>query len=212
MVPEEVKARLHRREHLVDLGLAGVRAATSGKGAEGLGSFVRHEDIDVTEHLARLDFLADEVSSLVGELGGLRAAFPRMRKIGGARLVPCRRERPAEPGNTHSHAAVGRVFRPGDFDGGAVGDVMKIRRQITGCDGVEVVVVAVNPVDRRGEGLVAAYVVGDVADAEPDRDFRMSPDDVARRVERAMDVAEGPDFQTIACSSAKGRASRLCPR
>jgi hypothetical protein len=42
---------------------------------------------------------------------------------------------------------------------------MKVRRQIAGGDGVEVVVVAVNPVDRRTERFVAPVFVGDVADA-----------------------------------------------
>ena len=66
---------------------------------------------------------------------------------------------------------------------------MEIRRQIAGGDGVEVVVVAVDPVDASAERLVAAGFVGDVADAEPERDLGMARDDRARGVERAVDVA-----------------------
>jgi hypothetical protein len=66
---------------------------------------------------------------------------------------------------------------------------MKILGQIAGRDRVEVVVVAVDPVDGSAEAFVAAFVGGDVADAQPERDFRMPRDDRARRVERAVDVA-----------------------
>jgi hypothetical protein len=66
---------------------------------------------------------------------------------------------------------------------------MKIRGQIAGGDGVEVVVVAVNPVDAGARGFVASLFVGDVADAEPERDLGMPRDDRPGRVERAVDVA-----------------------
>src|SRR6187399_279003 len=104
-----------------------------------------------------------------------------MWKISCACVVPRRRKRPAEPGDAQ---------RRGYVDRGAVGDVMKARRQVTGGDGVEVVVVAVDPVDGSPEGLIPALLIGDVADAEPDCDLGVAPDDVARRVERAVDVAE----------------------
>jgi hypothetical protein len=45
---------------------------------------------------------------------------------------------------------------------------MKVGRQIAGRDGVEVVIVAVNPVDAGPERFVPAVVGGDVADAEPE--------------------------------------------
>jgi hypothetical protein len=66
---------------------------------------------------------------------------------------------------------------------------MQVRRQIAGRDGVEVVVVAVYPVDTAAERLIAPGVVGDVADAEPDRNLGMARDDGPRRGERAVDVA-----------------------
>jgi hypothetical protein len=74
---------------------------------------------------------------------------------------------------------------------------MKIGREIAGGDGVEVVVVAVNPVDGRADGFVAAACpersrggVGcEVPDAEPERDVGAARDDLSRRVERAVDVA-----------------------
>ena len=67
---------------------------------------------------------------------------------------------------------------------------MEIRRQIAGGDGVEVVVVAVNPVDAGAERLVASGLVSDVADAQPERNLGMPRDDRPRGVERAVDVAE----------------------
>jgi hypothetical protein len=67
---------------------------------------------------------------------------------------------------------------------------MQIRREIGRGDGVEVVVVAVNPVDVRAERLVSAPIVGDIADAQPDGDVGMFRDDRPGRVERAVNVAE----------------------
>jgi hypothetical protein len=75
-----------------------------------------------------------------------------------------------------------------DFDERPVVDVMQILRQLTR-DRVEVVVVAVNPVDPRAERFVPPLFVGNVADAEPERDVGMTRDDLPRRVERAVDVA-----------------------
>ena len=66
---------------------------------------------------------------------------------------------------------------------------MQIRRQRAGGDGVEVVVVAVNPVDRGAERFVAPIAGGDVADAEPERHLGMARDDGARGVEGAVNVA-----------------------
>jgi hypothetical protein len=66
---------------------------------------------------------------------------------------------------------------------------MERRRQIAGGDGVEVVVVAVNPVDAGAERFVASGIVGDVADADPERNLGVARDDGARRLERAVDVA-----------------------
>jgi hypothetical protein len=66
---------------------------------------------------------------------------------------------------------------------------MEIGRQIARGDGVEVVVVAVNPVDRRADRFVASLFVGDVPDTKPERNGGMACDDVSRRVERTVDVA-----------------------
>jgi hypothetical protein len=80
-----------------------------------------------------------------------------------------------------------------DFDERPVVDVKEVLRQVVSRDGVEVVVVAVNPVDPGAERLVPALLVGDVADAEPERDLRVPRHDRARGVERAVDVAEGAE-------------------
>jgi hypothetical protein len=82
-----------------------------------------------------------------------------------------------------------RAFRPGHLHKGPVGYVMKVRREITRGDGVEVVVVAVDPVDRSAERFVTSLFVGDVADAEPERNLGMERDDRPGGVERAVDVA-----------------------
>jgi hypothetical protein len=66
---------------------------------------------------------------------------------------------------------------------------MQIGWQIAGRDRVEVVVVAVDPVDGPAKRLVPSSVGRDVADAQPERDLGMPRDDRSRGVERAVDVA-----------------------
>jgi hypothetical protein len=66
---------------------------------------------------------------------------------------------------------------------------MEAVRKIARGDGVEVVVVAVDPVDRRAERFVTSVFVGDVADAQPERNLGMARDDRPGGVERAVDVA-----------------------
>jgi hypothetical protein len=70
---------------------------------------------------------------------------------------------------------------------------MEIRGQVAGGDGVEVVVVAVNPVDRGAGGLVAPVLSGEVSDAQPERNLGMPRDDRPRGVERAVNVAQDPE-------------------
>ena len=67
---------------------------------------------------------------------------------------------------------------------------MQIGRQVAGRDRVEVVVVAVNPVDRRADGFVAAALVSDVAYAQPEWNLAVARDDRPRTVERAVNVSE----------------------
>jgi hypothetical protein len=67
--------------------------------------------------------------------------------------------------------------------------VVKVRRQIAGRNRVEIVVVAVDPVDRHAERFVMSLLVGDVADAQPERNLGMARDDRPGGVERAVDVA-----------------------
>jgi hypothetical protein len=97
---------------------------------------------------------------------------------------------------------VGRSFSSGgiNLDRCAVVDVMQIGWQAAGRDRVEVVVVALDPVDRRAERLVAALIVGDVADAQPERNLGMARDDTARRIERAVDVAESAETYLLTCA------------
>jgi hypothetical protein len=66
---------------------------------------------------------------------------------------------------------------------------MKIRREIARGNRIEIVVVAVDPVDRRAERFVPSLFVGDVADAQPERNLGMARDNRPRGIERAVDVA-----------------------
>src|SRR4051812_46837026 len=74
---------------------------------------------------------------------------------------------------------------------------MQVRRQIAGSDGVEVVVVAVDPVDRTAQRLVEPRVGGDVADAQPERHVRMARDNAASGQEIAVHVAKRPEKHSI---------------
>jgi hypothetical protein len=70
---------------------------------------------------------------------------------------------------------------------------MKIRREISRGAGVEVVVVAVDPVEAGAERFVTSVFVGDVADAEPERNLGVPRHNGPRGVECAMDVAQDPE-------------------
>jgi hypothetical protein len=122
-----------------------------------------------------------------------------MRERGGRRLVPGRREGPADAGHP----------KAGEIDRGAVVDVMKVGRQIAGRDRVEVVVVAVNPVDRRAERFVSAAGVGDVPDAEPERNLGMVRDDGPRRVECAVNVPERADYFVVCAGTSRSALSQM---
>ena len=66
---------------------------------------------------------------------------------------------------------------------------MQIRREIARGDGVDIVVVAVDPVDRRADGFVESRISRQVPDREPERDLGMPRNDRLRGGERAVDVA-----------------------
>jgi hypothetical protein len=191
---EQMQARLHGGKDLVDLSLACIRSAAVGKRTERFRRLMCHEDVDVAQALAAFRLFTHEVASFVRQLRGFGAALLRMRQIGSGRLVPRRRERAAE--SADAQRAAGNV----EIDRRRVGDVMKIRRQIAGGNGVEVVVVAVDPVDGRAEWFVAARLVGDVADAQPEGDFGVARDDPAGGGEVAMDVAERAEGYLVVCA------------
>jgi hypothetical protein len=73
--------------------------------------------------------------------------------------------------------------------GGAVRNVAQVWRQTAQGNRVEIVVVAVNPVDRRAERRVVAVFGGDVTNAEPAPDLGMRRDDAAGVGKGAVDVA-----------------------
>jgi hypothetical protein len=72
---------------------------------------------------------------------------------------------------------------------------MKVGRQIAVRNRIEGVVIAVDPVNRRAEGLVAASLIRDVADAQPERNVGVPGDDGASGAERAVDVAESAELR-----------------
>ena len=197
MMTEQVQPRLHRCENGVDLRLPRVGSASVRKWAEGLRGFVREQDVDrVAQRRETVDFLMNEMTTLVRELGRLGTPLLRMRKISGRRFVPRRRERSPEPRDLNDRLTFVR-----DLDERPVVDVDQILGQRARGDRVEVVVVAVNPVDRRAERVVRARLGRDVADAQPEGNLRMRRDDPARRVERAVDVSERPYLGDAGTSS-----------
>jgi hypothetical protein len=166
VVAEQVQARLHRGEDLVDLRLPRV-GPRPRETTERLRRFVRQKTSTSRSRL-QASTSRGRSARFVRELGRLRGALLRVRQIRGRVSYHVGANVPPEPGDA---AACGQVDleRPLRCD--------EIRRQIARRDGVEVVVVAVNPVDRRAERLVAAVLVGDVADAQPERDVGMARDD-----------------------------------
>src|SRR5262245_19373394 len=63
VVPEEMKARMHRRQHFVDNGFPGVDPLTGR--VEGARRFVREKHVDAGQRLACQHFFAHEVTALV---------------------------------------------------------------------------------------------------------------------------------------------------
>ena len=186
MMPEQVQAGLHGREYFVDLGFAGVRPASAGKRPERPRRFVAQEDVHAAEPRTRADLLADEVSAFVCELGRLHRVLLRVRQLRGARLVPRRRERASQAGDDEGLTAVAVAE---DLDRRPIRNMMQIRREIARGYGVEVVVVAVNPVDGRAGGFIAAICGRQVPYAQPERDLAVPLDDRSRGRECAVDVA-----------------------
>jgi hypothetical protein len=94
---------------------------------------------------------------------------------------------------------------------------MEIGRQIARSDRVEIVVVPVDPVDRRTKRFVASLFIGDIADAQPERNLRMAPDDAPGGLERPVDVAKRPEdleiweFGNLEISLARATARALKP-
>ena len=189
MMPEQVQSRPHRGKDFVDLRLPGIGASPARKRPKRLGRFMGQQDIDVAQPFTGLDFFAHEVPALVVP----DAWATRCRKTPGygrrelrsRRLVPRRRERPAQTHDLHDGLSLVE-----DFYGGSIFDVMEILRQVVSRDRIEVVVVAVNPVDAGAERLVAPRLVGDVPDTEPERDLRVLRHDGARAVEGAVNISE----------------------
>ena len=199
MVAKQMEARLQGGEDLVDLYLAGVGPAIAVRGPERLRGFVRQEDVefDAAKSLTLLDFLAHEMAPLVGEHRGFRRPLPGMREVGCRRVVPSRGKRSAETQQLDNRLA-GVII---NLDDVRIADVIEIARQITRGNRVEVVVVAVNPVDIGAERFVAAVLVRDVADTEPERNIGMARDDRARGVELAVDVAERAEAESDVAGS-----------
>ena len=186
MMTEQVQPRLHRGEDFVDLRLSCVRAAAAGKRTERLRGFVAEEDVNPAEGFASLHLFAHEVPAFVCQLGRLRAPLFRMREVRRRSLVPRRSERAPEAGNRQDPASP----IDGDADCTAVRNISETVGQVAGGDRVDVVIVAVNPVDTGAQRLVTAVFVGDVANAEPEGNVGVRRDDRPRRVEGAVDVSE----------------------
>src|SRR5258708_9357180 len=193
VVAEQVQPGAHRREHVVDLRLPRVWAPSAWERMEWLRRFVSQQYVDVAQPFTGLDLFADEMPTLVVSdawaTRGLKTPGYGRRELRCAGVVPRRRKCSPEPSHPQPIYPRGRAFRRGHLDQGPIRNVMEIRRQIAGRDRVEVVVVAVDPVDRRAKRLIPSCIGRDVPDAEPEGDLGMPRDDRSRGVERAVDVA-----------------------
>jgi hypothetical protein len=171
MVAEQVQPRLRRRQHLVDRGLACVVLSDAKRPRR----LVRHQHVEASHALHRLDFFAHEVTAFV--------VFAFLDERARRLVVPRRCERPAytrHPQTVDVYlGTVGNVEKIGAHGGGAAG-----RK-----DGVKILVVPLDPVERRGNVLVHAAIVPDVTDAQPERNLGMPQHDAAKRIEIGVEVA-----------------------
>ena len=186
VVPEQVQPRTHRGQHFVDHGLAGVHASTGRiERARGL---VREEHVNPGECFARDHFLAHEVPAFVVAAlaqfhrASAHALPPRGRQKRHGRVIPARRKRTAERGNTpRSDLVRSTVLQV------VQGRCWRFARH-RASDDVKIFVVAFDPVDWSGRREVLAVVAGDVAHLNPQRHVGVSADDVGDGVKRAVNV------------------------
>ena len=191
MVAEQVQPRPHGGEDFVQHRFS--RVDVPPRRIERPRRLVRQEDVDARERLAGQDFILHEVPALVVaplaqlDEGGRRLVSPGRRQGRGRRVVPTRRERASQ----RRHAPAAHLMER------AVAQVVQRRRGRTagrrlGHD-VEVLVVALDPVEGRGRREVLALVAGDVAHLQPERHVRVPAHDVLNGLELAVDVAERAD-------------------
>ena len=156
---------------------------------------VRQKEIDVRQRLAGEHFVADEVAALV--VAALAELERRRRRPCGPstaaarrrRVVPARRERAAERGDAPRPDQV----RPAVAADSAASARAAARRSRAG-EHVEVLVVALDEVERRDRREILAVVARDVADADPQRHVGVPLHDDLNRLELAVDVAERADL------------------
>jgi hypothetical protein len=98
MMAEEVQPRVRGENHLVDGRLPRLGPFASMHAIR-TRRFVREKHVEVLERFTAVDLFPHEVTALVGERGRANGLLHRMRKRGGRRFVPRRRERAAETGN-----------------------------------------------------------------------------------------------------------------
>src|SRR5205814_2162309 len=129
------------------LRLPRVGPSSSREHAERFRRLVGHEHVDAPKRLAGLDLFADKMAALVvldpRATWGLKTPGHGPWELRRVRLVPRRRECSPESRDPHPW---GRRFSSGHHKS-SIRDVMKIRRKIARSYGVEVVVIAVDPVD-----------------------------------------------------------------
>ena len=152
MMPEQVQPRLHRREHLVDRRLAGVDSARARPAAdeERPRRLVRQEHVDAARAPCRPRTSSRTKCRRLSRLLGRAAACPCLGCGSRAAGVSYqrRRERAAEAATRH--AADLRAAAP------FCEVVQRWPAAAPLGDDVEVLVVALDPVERRGERFVVA--------------------------------------------------------
>ena len=148
MMAEQVQPRPHRRQHLVDRRLArivprsarGVVDTRTGAALRASAACRRR-----CSALARLDFSRTKCRRRSASSVAFAVPFFGCGSSG-RRVRTGRRKRAAKAGDAQTTDVVSRAVR----------DVVEVGGQVAGRDAIEVLVVALDPVQGRGDRLVAA--------------------------------------------------------
>jgi hypothetical protein len=187
MVTEEVQARPQRLKHLVDLTLACIGPTAPGNGLNGFAASCVSRMSTMPSRVqasisSRTKCRLLSASSVARALPffGCGSADAAVSYQVGAKVPP-------SPATRIESTVVAVPF----------GRYCKPFGRSPAANRIEIVVVAVDPVDRRAERLVAPFVCCDIPDAQPERHLGVPRDHVARGVEFAVDVSQGSEYHLV---------------